>query len=260
MTVRRHAFDGTPNFRDLGGYKTREGRTVRWGRVFRSGTLANLTAEDHQRMRDLNISLICDLRTDEETTLHPSALPPGHAIRIVELGISGKLQEEDDINAPTFAEKPDMMPDEIIERIKRAYRVFVSEYSHRYRQLFEHLLAGENYPVLIHCMAGKDRTGVACALTLHALGVPDETIMEDYTLTNRFMNAAYREHRLAQLMPPGAKVNRESVDALFDARANYIGAAFDVVKDEYGSIDRYLERGLGVGEAERAKLRDLLLT
>jgi len=259
MTIRRHEFDGTPNFRDLGGYQTRDGRTVKWRKVFRSGTLANLTDQDHNRMRELGLSLICDLRTDEETTLHPSALPPGHDIQVSELQISGKLQDEDDVSTPTFSEQPDMGPDEIVERIKRAYRVFVSAYSHQYKRMFELLLAEENYPVLIHCMAGKDRTGLACALTLHTLGVPDETIMQDYTMTNQFMNAAYREDRLAQLIPPDVNYNRETADALFDARPDYIGAAFDVINTEFGSIDRYLERGLGVGQSERARLQDLLL-
>ena len=117
-----------------------------------------------------------------------------------------------------------------------------------FRALFAHLLE-DRAPLVIHCTAGKDRTGFACALILHALGVPDDVIAEDYLLTNRFYR---RDPSASSDLPEDVRQVLGSVEASF------LAAAFDAISADYGDLESYFSDGLGVGPRERAKLEDAL--
>ncbi len=129
--------------------------------------------------------------------------------------------------------------------MRESYRNYVRLNTHSFRALFVHLL-GDHAPLVIHCTAGKDRTGFACALVLHALGVPDEVIAEDYLLTNRFYR---RDPASATDLPDDVKQAIGSVDASF------LAAGFDAIRADYGHLENYFEQGLGVGNRERAALK-----
>ena len=125
-----------------------------------------------------------------------------------------------------------------------SYRSYVQQNTPRFRALFAHLLE-DSAPLVIHCTAGKDRTGFACALILHTLGVSDEVISEDYLLTNRFYR---RDPNSSSDLP------EEVRQVLGSVQTSFLGAAFEAIDADYGDLETYLQKGLGVGAAERSRL------
>ncbi|MDB5947326.1 MAG: hypothetical protein JWQ33_2352, partial [Ramlibacter sp.] len=137
---------------------------------------------------------------------------------------------------------------DVVGHMQETYRGFVRHNTHRFASLFSHLLES-NDPLVFHCTAGKDRTGVAAALVLLALGVSREEVMRDYLLTNERLKPKTEWRGLS---PDVASV-------LYRVQPEFLNAAFEVVAQEYGDTEGYLREGLGLGEAERARLRELYL-
>src|ERR1700716_715789 len=170
---------GASNFRDLGGYPARDGRAVRWRQIFRSNHLGHLTEADIELLRPLRRKRAFDFRGTEERA---AAMCGVEEIAVhsppIEPTVVAALRARQANGAPlTSADALDVMRD--------SYRNYVRHSTASFRALFAHLLE-DRAPLVIHCTAGKDRTGFACALILHVLGVPDDLIAEDYLLTNRF--------------------------------------------------------------------------
>jgi protein-tyrosine phosphatase len=229
---------GASNFRDLGGYPARDGRIVRWRQIFRSNHLGHLTTGDIEVLRGLSVKSAFDFRgTDERTAamcgieeiaVHSLPIEPTVVAALrAQLASGGPL---------TSAVALDVMRD--------SYRNYVRNNTQTFRALFAHLLE-DHAPLVIHCTAGKDRTGFACALILHALGVPDDLIAEDYLLTNRF----YRRDPSASPDLP-EEVRR----ALGSVETSYLAAAFEAIRADYGNLESYFNDGLGLGARERARL------
>jgi protein-tyrosine phosphatase len=130
--------------------------------------------------------------------------------------------------------------------MQELYRALVNDQAHRFAELFEHLLASDS-PLVFHCTAGKDRTGFAAALILHALGVPREAVVQDYLLTN----ALYQPPPL----PPHTDTPAEALSVLWRVQENFLDAAFDALERDHGGLDRYLAQRLRVGPAEQAALQ-----
>lgn len=244
-------FDGSINFRDFGGYRAQDGRPVRWGRLFRCGALSNLTENDHRRFADLEIGVICDLRRPDEVELHPTPEHPPFDCRQhipIEPGSSMMLRES--------LQKPDHGARERIDFMVSITREIARDHHDAYRRLFEHLLATDG-GFLLHCSAGKDRTGFGAALILSAVGVDEETIVEDYLLTNqaeclfRFMGERMKSNR-------DYRIDDESIEAITGVREEYLRAALDEVRQRHGSVEGYLEE-IGVDAEARAELRHKLL-
>jgi protein-tyrosine phosphatase len=128
--------------------------------------------------------------------------------------------------------------------MRNSYRSYVRQNTPRFRALFAHLLE-DRAPLVIHCTAGKDRTGFACALILHALGVPDDLIAQDYLLTNRF----YQRDPSS-----GTDLPEEVRQVITSVETSFLAAAFDVIGADYGDLEGYFQQGLGVGPRERAAL------
>ena len=128
--------------------------------------------------------------------------------------------------------------------MRDSYRSYVQQNTSRFRALFAHLME-DRAPLVIHCTAGKDRTGFACALILHALGVPDDVISEDYLLTNRFYR---RDPSASSDLPDDVK------HVLGSVQASFLAAAFEAIDADYGNLENYLREGLGLGAADRARL------
>ena len=229
---------GASNFRDLGGYATRDGRTVRWRQIFRSNHLGHLTDEDAAVLRTLGVKSAFDFRgTGEraeaqcamsEITVHSLPVEPTVVAALRAIAASGTK----------------LSPDHAVEVMRDSYRSYVQQNTPRYRTLFAHLLQ-DRAPLVIHCTAGKDRTGFACALILHTLGVPDEVISEDYLLTNRFYR---RDPNSGSDLPDDVKQVLGSVQTAF------LGAAFAAIDTDYGDLETYFQKGLGLGATERAAL------
>jgi protein-tyrosine phosphatase len=237
--VRHFNLIGASNFRDLGGYAGKDGRTVRWRHIFRSNHLGHLTETDIAVLRGLGLRNAFDFRGADERSAAACALAE---ITVHSLPVEPTVVAA--LRARLAGGKP-LSPADGIEVMRESYIGYVRQNTERYRSLFAHLL-GDSAPLVIHCTAGKDRTGFACALILHALGVPEEVIAEDYLLTNRF----YRRDRSASNDIPD-----DVRQVLGSVEASFLAAAFDAIRADYGDLQRYFSDGLGLGAAERATLQ-----
>jgi len=177
-------FEGCVNFRDLGGYRTADGRTVAWRRLFRADGLNKLTPADRAQLRDLGLSTVIDLRTTDEAAQRGSFPVDEVPVRYVGLPLTDVLPATEDL--PAWKEAA---------YVATRYGAMVSDGGPVLTEAIRVLASGDSLPAVMHCSAGKDRTGVLSALVLAFLGVPDETIVEDYALS-----AAAMERLLGRLM------------------------------------------------------------
>jgi protein-tyrosine phosphatase len=236
--ARHLSLAGASNFRDLGGYPTKDGRTVRWRQIFRSNHLGHLTGDDAAVLRKLGVKSAFDFRGTAERAEALCGLPEitVHSLP-VEPTVVAALRAIAAGGAP-------LSTSHAVEVMRDSYRSYVQQNTPRYRTLFAHLLQ-DSAPLVIHCTAGKDRTGFACALILHTLGVSDEVISEDYLLTNRFYR---RDPNSGSDLPDDVK------QVLGSVQTSFLGAAFEAIDADYGDLETYLQKGLGIGAAERAAL------
>ena len=260
VAERRIALEGTPNFRDLGGYETVDGRHVRWGQVFRSGALVDLTPADLATVDALGIQLVCDLRSDSEVETDPDPELDAEALRLTVTDESVDVQAITD--AVLAGDLDQISPDLLLDGMP----AIATEFPDAWRTLVQRVSDEANRPTNVHCSAGKDRAGWASALILRALGVPEETVMEDYLLSNDYL-AASNEDTLAQVRTvvagvqgvPEDDVDLSNLEALLEVRPEYLQAALDAVDEQYGSFEAYLTDGLGLTQEEIDALRDHLL-
>ena len=237
-SVRHFNLQGASNFRDLGGYAATDGRTVRWGQIFRSNHLGHLTDGDIDVVRGLGVKHAFDFRGTQERAAAACAIREilVHSVPI-EPTVVAALRARLQARALSSADALDIM--------RESYRGYVRLNTHSFRELFAHLVHDE-VPVVIHCTAGKDRTGFACALILHALGVPEPTIAEDYLLTNSY----YRRDPASSPDLPD-----EVRQAIGSVHASFLAAGFETINERYGDLEGYFRDGLGLGTRERSELK-----
>ncbi len=234
--------DGASNVRDLGGYAGRHGRLVRTGQVFRSAALAALTPTDLEVMEALQLSTICDFRGVEERGRAPTRLQGPEVISLpIEPSVGAGLRD--------ILRTKEATGEALHSVLERAYVAYALASNAQYRTLFERLLTGGT-PLLFHCSAGKDRTGFGAALVLTALGVAWPDVLADFEATNRL----WRRDTV-----PAADLPREIQESLLRAEPVLLTAAFAAAEREYGSMDLYFERALGMSGAARTRLCELLL-
>ncbi len=238
---------GGVNFRDFGGYRAADGRRVRWGYLFRSGNLSRLSGEAQGMFSSLGIDVVCDFRREDEQVSDPSRLPAG--TRCINLAITPGSQ-----GSALYGGRHRLTGAEAMaEAMRDINREFVRSQSERYAALFGHLLEPGNERFLVHCAAGKDRTGFAAALVLFALGVPRETVLEDYLLTRHYFDPFGELARVREKYDMH-HLEDEALLPMLQVDESYLGAALEAIEAGYGSVEAYLEKALGVGPAERAAL------
>lgn len=248
---RRLGMAGTPNFRDFGGYDTADGRRVKWGYLFRSGQLSALSAADIELLDTLALDLICDFRRVEEQESEPSLLPAGRRPRIASLpiipGSNSRFFEEAEgqMNAG-----PEAMYDFMVE----INRDFAEEQTATYARMFREILDIDDARFLVHCAAGKDRTGFAAALVLRALGVPEEVVMRDYLLTGRYFHPQEQIERLRRKYDM-QDMDPQAIVPMLEVHEDYLKRALVSIAMSYPSLEAYLEEALGVGAPEVAELK-----
>jgi protein-tyrosine phosphatase len=243
------------NFRDIGGYATQGGRTVRWGRVYRAGVLSYFTDRDHGTLHSLDVRAICDLRRAEEREREPSAWPHG-----VDQQRPAHLHWDDGTNTPTirgFAASRPYTAAGMFDAMIDLYRALPEWMAPRIRGFFDCIATG-SVPVVVHCAAGKDRTGVAVAVLLRAIDVSQQTAIEDYLLTNEagdfeqfLRNRHDTQLGLTDIHHPLLSMPDDIRRVLFMAHADFLQAAFERI-DALGGLDRYLERTVGITAEQRA--------
>lgn len=226
--------EGAYNVRDLGGYKTKDGKSVKWGCLFRSGDLNLLSSADLAYLSRTGIKTIIDFRTEEEKNTAPDKLPSSHT-RTYKLPIG----------AGNIIDMAKITTVEEAEQALVTTNIFLANAcQQQYKDFFGALMEEQHIPVLFHCSAGKDRAGFAAALFLSSLGVERETIIADYLLSSEYVREKYAS--LVESMPVLAPV--------FDVRRNYITAAFETIDSEYGGIDNFLVKNL---EVDLVKMKTL---
>lgn len=252
---RKLTLDGADNFRDLGGYRTSDGKTVKWGVVYRSDSLADLSDADLAFMQRLGIQQVVDFRTDFEKAEDPDRIPEG--VRYIErpVDVEGTAVKEM-FEKISSGDLEDFDAEGILIEANRG---FVRSFGEVFGAHLKSLTDSGNLPSVAHCTGGKDRAGFAAAVTLLALGVPEQTVREDFLKTNAY--TADKIEKYMWLIRVGSffRTDPEKVRPLLGVEPSYIDAALDTMKAEYGSIDNYLREGLGLSDADRAKLRANLL-
>lgn len=254
---RRVTFSGPVNFRDLGGYATADGRHIKRGLLFRSNDLDNMSRDDLVTFTELNLKRIYDLRSADERVTRPNRLPPGNPPRVMEISLPHEPNDESAVRRRILSGK--VSPGEFHLVRLNQYRDFALNFQWAWAELLQGLSKPGALPALFHCREGKDRTGFGAAIVLRALGVPSETVMEDYLLSNRFLQSRSDWFSLLASMASLFRTPREEVRALLEVRPEYLEAAFAAIDERYGSFERYLHDGLGLDEHSLERLRGTLL-
>lgn len=250
---RRPIVEGCPNLRDLGGYKTTDGRFVKWGQIFRSSNLGRLTEKGLGQIKRLGIKMVCDFRTEAEARKLPNRFPDSEAVGYVRLPIQhGEFEPTSVFNRIKKGDFDWISEDFMIQ----GYIESVERYPDVWAHLFKLLSEPRHRPLLFHCTGGKDRTGAAAALILLALGVPTETVVTDYGLSDGY-NIDVRKAIYEHLRPFGVDIKK--VAPYFTAPESRIRALLEHVDARYGSAVDYLVKKAGVGKKAIELLKDALL-
>ena len=251
------AFAGGNNFRELGGYLADEGKHVKWGQIYRGIPTGKLTGEADRRLLDsLGLRLILDLRSSGEAKKEPDYVPDG--ARLVQ--ICGLCAEDgaEIAFAPGDIEKLMQTAEEGESISQRLYRRMLTG-NKAFKELFRALEAGET-PILFHCSAGKDRTGVAAMLILLALGASDEVICADFEQTNACrkaeIDAVLAEHAAEIAADPACRVRYDAMAGVDPAAAPFV---LDTIRRKFGSAENYLETEYGLTPARLMRLRRMYL-
>lgn len=241
------------NFRDLGGYETGDGRRVQTGRVYRSAHLHEVDDVDRTALARLGIRTVCDLRHAEEAAARPGPFRDDPAIEVLPLGIVGSRATGDPVKTILEYGITEISADDITA----IYLRFLDDHAAVYGRVVEVCAQASNHPVVVHCSAGKDRTGIAAALLLSLLGVDDETVVDDYALTNELWAPAQLER--ARRLLPDHGIDPEPLTHYFLAPPASMVATLAHVRERYGSVAGYLTGPCGVGPSTLDALADALL-
>lgn len=246
-----------PNFRDLGGYATADGRVVRSGVLYRSTALARLSDADLPTVDALGLRTVFDLRTEAERESRPDRLPNGATLVVCDVMAGREDATPAQLGAllDDPAQAKELIGDGKSEEFMRAaYRQIVTTPAahEAYRQLFTSLLDDGVPPALFHCTTGKDRTGWAAASTLLLLGVSADDVMADYLLTNRYLLPALK-FVFDRFETAGG--DPELLRPVLGVEASYLQTGLDELEAEFGTIEDYFATALGIDAAAQAELR-----
>ena len=263
VAVRVLPLAGGRNFRDLGGYPTRDGRRVKWGRVFRSGFMTDLTDADYEYLSALGIRVVCDFRSEEERAARPTRWRAAPTIEYRTWSYSD-ADDPGRMGLGSLLSRPRLTPQSVARIMARLYPGIVEEHKEKYRDVFQRLAAGE-LPLAFNCSAGKDRAGTAAALILSALGVPREIVVQDYALSERVVDYE------ADLTAAGAGRGERAADRplgglpaalmrpLLRSDPAYIRSTLAYLDATYGGVPGYVRTELDIDDAALARIRELLL-
>ncbi len=242
---RQIKLEGSLNVRDIGGYATADGRTTRWGRFFRSDSLHSLTADDQAKLLALHLTTIIDLRRQDEVERDPNLLATNPAIHYYNLPILNSA-----ISAPTDH------PLREVTSLEQVYTGMLDHFQAPLKIVFDQIADGADAPVLVHCTAGKDRTGIVIGLLLDLVNVPRQTIIEDYAMTAELIAPLLDALRQKAILT-GLDVDRH--ERMLECHPENMAAFLAHLHDTYGGAEAYLKL-IGLDDSKINALKDALLS
>ncbi len=255
--LRRIPLGGMRNLRDLGGYSAADGRSVKWGVLYRSDAVRPANASARAVIARMNLATIVDFRSAEERGKKPDLLPESHSIRLVPIPVfDGPNSVEHVVRGHLRAGTIGKVDPGKLSR--EAYEQFPRDFFPQFGAFVREVLDAEGRPLLFHCAAGKDRTGFAAALLLRLLDVPVPTVFEDYMLS--------RQYAMKFRLPMVLAFRIRYGDEAYRVMKHFVGiepelleAAFKAIDAQYGSFGDFARRGLGLGESDILRLKNTLL-
>lgn len=242
--------EGAANFRDIGGYKTKDGKSVKWSNIYRSGKLSGLTDNDRNKMKSLGIKTVVDFRTNAEVEKEPDALDA--SINYFHFPIGEDKWAKEDFFKKMLATPADSM-DMFMTQL---YQEIPIKWANSYKRFFEVLSDAKSTPLVFHCAAGKDRAGIATALVLNTLGVDTKTIEKDYLLSNYYRHEDNKNY--VKTMAENGIPSDLAKTMLLVSPANFEGI-ISIIDEKHGSRDSYIKNELNVGDQVKAGLRNRFL-
>ena len=241
-TLTRHlGLEGTYNLRDLGGYGTLDGRTTRWRTFFRSDSLHRLPPAAQTTLLDYGVRTVIDLRRSDELHVAPNVFASSPAVTYHQVSLL--------VDTPPMR---GVRPRPLVE----TYWMILDERQEQLRQALATLAAPEGLPALVHCTAGKDRTGVLVALVLGVVGVPTTTIVEDYALTAQYLVGTYLEEVRQRAARNG--IPWEWYQHQVDCHPEFMHTTLQYLEERYGNITTYV-RTIGLSDEQCDRLRQALV-
>lgn len=240
--------ENAPNFRDLGGIPTKDGRVIKWGKIYRSGKLNSLSDKDLDYFNTLGINTVIDFRDDIEVEKDKTRFPKDREVKKVRTPIgdrTGNMQAQ--LKKQVRNADQDTFDSE--KFVADVMRQFVDTFAYQYQPFLDLIAEEENAPILYHCTAGKDRTGLGTALVLAMLGVDEEIIYGDFMMSNYYRNEQINK----TLRKSSLVIKQRIVQPLVEVKKSYIETAFEAINEKYGSMDNFLEKEYGY-DAEKLEV------
>ncbi|MEM1326054.1 MAG: tyrosine-protein phosphatase [Bacteroidota bacterium] len=250
LSERRLALEGASNFRDLGGIPTKDGRYVKWNKIFRSNRLSDLSKRDLRFLKKVGLETVADFRYEVEIEKHPDRIPQGADYYKYPIGgneggtryLEMKQKVREGITAP-----------EVKDLFVGIMEEFTATATSSFAPVFDHLFEKE-VPLVFHCTGGKDRTGYMSAMILSALDVDREVIMQEYLMSNYYRYNDNRSNFRKGLL---VGIDREVLATGFLVKEDYLKEVWRVIDEEYGGTDQYLEKKYGLTPEKRAQLKEM---
>ena len=258
MKPRQIPLDGAFNFRDAGGLEIRDGRSMRSGVLYRSDELSRLSDRDLERLGHLGLRSVCDVRTPNERKSKPDRLPPDHGLHTVNIPIYPNGRE---VNRWQFFWWLTTNSRELDfeAQIREGYRYFAFECGEQIRRILTLISDERHLPAVIHCTAGKDRTGYIVALIQLLAGVPRGTVVEDYLETNRLIAPHVGRYLRFLRWMSLFTISSERLQPVLEVRREYLDEILDEVLARHGSVEAYLVDACGLERPELESLKRLLV-
>ncbi|MBU8968219.1 tyrosine-protein phosphatase [Bacillus altitudinis] len=250
-------FSKLANFREVGGLQTTDQMVIKQGMIYRSADLSRLTKQDIMTFSTLGIQTICDLRTSSERKSHPPKIMEHDKIVHIPMQPDSMMPSKWTMFRMLIAEGKSLSFTPIM---KDVYQSMLYERKKEIQQLFTLLSDEKNYPLMLHCTSGKDRTGFLSALIQLAAGVPVHTVLSEYMRSNEGVKMLVkRQERFVRMMSL-YRVSKEQIQPLLGVQQDYLEDVLNEMMDTYGNAERYLVEACAVPQAQLLKVKNILLT